>query len=116
MSLSKGERAIFRAATPKGSAPPDIWKSLDVPMQNRILDDIEAGMDFGVRYSAHNSATEKAAWKVIQKHVPDTDEDTAKKVIATWVKSKLLFHEEYDDPVDRKKRQGLYVDSDKRSK
>ena len=41
--------------------PPDIWKGLDVPMQNHILDDIEAGMDFGVRYSAHNSATEKAA-------------------------------------------------------
>lgn len=96
--------------------PPDIWEGLDVPMQNHILDDIEAGMDFGVRYSAHNSATEKAAWKVIQKHVPDTDEDTAKKVIATWVKSKLLFHSEYDDPVDRKPRKGLYVDDAKRPK
>ena len=96
--------------------PPDIWEGLDVPMQNRILTEIDAGMDFGARYSSHHNATDRAAWKVIQKHVPDKDEAAAKNVIATWVKSGLLFNKEYFNPVDRKEQQGLHVDDGKRPK
>ena len=96
--------------------PPDIWGGVDVAMQNRILDDIEAGMDFGVRYSDHNSAKEKAAWRVIQKHVPDKSEAAAKDIVREWVKSELLVRNEYDDPVERKPRKGLYVDDAKRPK
>jgi len=35
-------------------------------------------------------------------------------IIKTWIKSGLLYLDDYDDPVERKLRKGLRVDHSKR--
>jgi AAA domain len=89
--------------------PPDTWVDLDSPLLNRILDQIDRGMDDGQRYSGAASATGRAAWKVVQDLAPDKTERQCRDVIAAWVKSGTLFAEEYEDPVQRRPRSGLRV-------
>jgi hypothetical protein len=40
-------------------------------MVNAILNDINAGLPDGNRYTSAAAATEQAAWRVVTKHVPD---------------------------------------------
>ena len=88
----------------------------DLPHEilNRILDDIDAGMPNGQRYSDSNSAKTRAAWPVVQQHRSDKTQRECKKIIATWVKTGLLFSQSYDDPINRRPRIGLRVDPGKR--
>jgi hypothetical protein len=79
-----------------------------------VLDDIEAGLPNGARYSAASAARERAAWRAVVKHAPDKPEKQAREVIATWVRTGCLYEETYDDPVDRKERLGLRVNVVKR--
>jgi hypothetical protein len=94
--------------------PPKTWDSLTGAQLNAALDEIEAGMPNGQRYSDANSATTRAAWPVVQRHCPDRTEPQCQDIVRTWVKSGLLFKDEYDDPVERKPRKGLRVNSGKR--
>ena len=94
--------------------PPDAWEGLGSPLLNRILDDINAGMKKGVRYSAVNAATDRAAWKVVQEHAPDKTEAQAKRIINTWMKTGILFYENYTDPLQKRTAKGLFVMAAKR--
>ena len=94
--------------------PPDAWQGLDADHINQILDKIEAGMPDGNRYSADGNAKKRAAWKVVVEVVPEKNEAQAREIIKTWVKSGLLVVREYENPDDRKKAKGLYVDQTKR--
>lgn len=94
--------------------PPDTWEDLDAITIGHILDEIEAGLPNGSRYSAANRAGERAAWAVVPKHSPEKTEQQAREIIRMWVKNGLLFSEEYDDPVQRHKREGLRVNPTKR--
>ena len=94
--------------------PPDAWQDVTCDTLNRILDDIAAGLPDGTLYSDANSATSRAAWKVVQKHAPAKSEHQARTVIRTWVKNGVLISEPYRDPSDRKERHGLTVNDDKR--
>jgi hypothetical protein len=91
--------------------PPATWAGLDPALLNRILDDIDAGMANGQRYSAAGPATARAAWRVVQKHAPDKSEKACRAVINAWLKSGTLFSESYDDPVESKERTGLRVNA-----
>ncbi len=94
--------------------PPDTWKDLDHALLNRILDDIDAGLPNGSRYSAAPKAAARAAWQVLAERAPGKTEKQAREVIQTWLKTGTLYTEEYEDPADRKKRTGLRVNNAKR--
>jgi hypothetical protein len=51
---------------------------------NGILDDIDAGLGDGRRYSPAPHAKDRAAWPVALQHVPSLTEAQAKRVIKTW--------------------------------
>jgi hypothetical protein len=89
--------------------PPKAWEGLDSAMLNRILDDIDAGMSNGQRYSSAAPAKERAAWKVVTKHAPNKPEKQARQIINTWVKNGTLFEEPYHDPDRRTPVLGLQV-------
>jgi hypothetical protein len=94
--------------------PPKTWDGLDSALLNRVLDEIDHGMENGQRYSVANAATDRAAWKVVQRHAPAKTEKQCKEIVTVWVKNGLLVQEDYDDPVARKERRGVRIDATKR--
>jgi hypothetical protein len=94
--------------------PPIAWHGLDHHLLNLILDDIDAGMPNGQRYSSAPAATDRAAWRVIQHHAPQKTEKQCRIIIAAWGKSGTLTTTESYDPVARKPRNGLSVNATKR--
>jgi hypothetical protein len=94
--------------------PPETWGAMDHPLLNRILDDIEAGMPNGSRYSHAPKAEDRAAWQVVITNAPDKTEKQAREIIRTWIKSGTLYVEDYEDPNQRKTRTGLRVNATKR--
>ena len=94
--------------------PPNTWAGLHHWLLNRILDDIEAGLPNGSRYSISTGAKDRAAWHVVVRHAPDKTEKQAREVVKAWVKSGTLYTEEYEDPVARKQFLGLRVNQAKR--
>ncbi len=95
--------------------PPDLWRVLNTFISNDILDKLAAGRPDGGRYS--DSATagpERAAWRLVLAAAPGLTEAQCRKVIATWLKSGVLFKDHYRDPAERKTRTGLFVNATKR--
>jgi AAA domain len=96
-------------------SPPDTWAGLSSDMLNAVLTDIDRGIDDGRRrYSNAPNATDRAVWPVVKRHCPDKTESQCREIIHAWLDTGLLYLEQYDDPVDRKKRNGLHVDDAKR--
>jgi hypothetical protein len=94
---------------------PELWDGISSAKANRILDDIEAGIDGGKhRYSDASAATFRAAWQVVQRHIPTFNERQARKIIHTWIQNGSLFREQYRDDSTRKNVVGLYVNNAKR--
>ena len=94
--------------------PPKLWDGLASATLNAALTDIDNGTPNGQRYSSAPRAATRAAWPVIQKHCPDRTEGQCREIIRTWVSNGVLYEADYDDPVDRKPRQGLRLDPAKR--
>ena len=94
--------------------PPDMWEDVGNQAISNILDEIEAGISDGNRYSSAPTATDRAAWKVVRKHVPEKTERQARDIIKTWVKNGVLVPDEYQSPTTRKPVTGLRVDAAKR--
>jgi hypothetical protein len=94
--------------------PPDIWIDLSPQTINVILNEIARGLDNGQRYSAAASAKHRAAWRIVQRHYPAKTDDQCREIIKAWLKTGLLFSDKYDDPVNRKEFDGLFVDDAKR--
>jgi hypothetical protein len=94
--------------------PPDVWAGISGHLLHRILDEIDAGLPDGNRYSDASKANERAAWKVVQKHAPNKNETQAREIIKTWVKNGVLIGYDYENPVTRKSVRGLRVDPGKR--
>ena len=94
--------------------PPKIWDGLASATLNAALTEFDNGMPNGQRYTDAPAATDRAAWRALQKHCPGRTEAQCREIIRAWVKNGVLYHGEYDDPIDRKKRKGLKLDSAKR--
>jgi len=101
-------------------SPPDAWTGTTPEGLNAILTDIERGMTddqgklTGRRYSNAGNAIDRAVWPVVQKHYPQKTEGECRTIIHAWLASGLLYPEDYDDPVEYKKRKGLRVADAKR--
>ncbi len=102
------------AQTVEPWTPPDMWDGLNSALLNRILDQIEAGLPNGSRYSSAPKAEGRAAWRVVVEHAPDKTERQARDVIKAWLKTGLLLVEDYEDPNRREKLKGLRVNAAKR--
>jgi hypothetical protein len=94
--------------------PPDLWKDLSIDLLNRILNEIDAGLPDGNRYTNAPKAEDRAVWKVVVKHTPDKTEGQAREIIKAWAKNRVLISEEYENPTTRKIVKGLRVDNTKR--
>jgi hypothetical protein len=92
--------------------PPETWEGLNDETRAAILDDIEAGLPTGQRYSNAGPATKRAAWKVVQRRCPAKPEAQCREIIRQWLKAGVLLEGEFMDPVQRKLRGGLTVDRD----
>ena len=96
-------------------SPPSTWADLSIETINVILDQFSLGLPDGQRFSnAPAAGDERAAWRLVQSNCPDKSEGQCREIVHTWLKSGLLFPKQYDDPVQRKKRSGLFVDDEKR--
>ncbi len=94
--------------------PPDAWDGLSSHLLNRILDEIDAGLPDGNRYSSASAAGDRAAWRVVTKHASDKTEAAARRVINTWTKNGVLVSQDYENPTTRKTAKGLQVVNAKR--
>jgi hypothetical protein len=94
--------------------PPQTWDGISSAQLNAALDEIEAGLANGQRYSDAGPAKTRAAWPVVQRHCPNRTEPQCRQIVNTWVENGVLFNEDYDDPIDRKQRKGLRVCQGKR--
>jgi hypothetical protein len=90
-------------------APPETWAGLSNLALNAALDDIEAGMPDGRRYSAANSAKDVAAWRAVQKHCPNKTEPQCREIIKTWLDNGVVYSETYQNPITRNDAKGLRV-------
>jgi hypothetical protein len=75
-----------------------------------ILSEIDKGLPKGERYSEHNRADARAAWKVILKHAPATSEAAAKRIIKQWIDLGVLVVRTYTSAGRWEPVTGLYVD------
>jgi len=94
--------------------PPETWGDVSSEALNTILNEMEAEMPAGRRYSGKPQATDRAAWKVVQKYCPTKTEAQCREMIREWIKAGVLFEAKYHDPVSRKEEWGLFVDRNKR--
>lgn len=95
-------------------SPPAPFAGVMSATANAILDQIDAGLSDGRRYSAHHSATDRAAWRVVQQFCPDKPEGPCRAMIKRWLKYEVLETRDCHDPEQREERKGLYVNGDKR--
>jgi hypothetical protein len=94
--------------------PPAVWADVTPEALNAILDGIEAGLEAGRRYSRHNAAKQRAAWKVVQQHCPDKTDIACQQIIHDWFAAGVLLEKSYTDAKSRSPENGLYVDAGKR--
>jgi hypothetical protein len=95
--------------------PPDIWQGMTDDLAIQILTEIDEGLPGEKLYSDHNRAKdERAAWRVVQKHLPDLNDSQCREIIKTWVKKEVLSHETFHDTAERKDKLGLRLQPGKR--
>jgi hypothetical protein len=96
-------------------SPPSTWADLSIETINVILDQFNLGLPDGQRFSnAPAAGDERAAWRLVQSNCPDKSEGQCREIVKTWLKTGLLFPKQYDDPVQRKERSGLFLNDEKR--
>jgi hypothetical protein len=95
-------------------SPPETWAGLSTEALNMALDEIEAGLPSGQRYSGSPAAKERAAWAVVQQYCPDKSAKQCREIVATWLKNGVLYNDEYKDPLKRDSRIGLRLNAAKR--
>jgi hypothetical protein len=94
--------------------PPDLWRDLSDYTLNRILDEIDRGLPNGKPpggrlYSDHPQATDRWAWRIVQKHLPHLNEDQAREIIRVWVRNNVVTSTSYYDEQERKDKKGFRV-------
>jgi hypothetical protein len=94
-------------------SPPDTFAGLSNVTLNQILSEIDAGLPDGNRFTDANAATDRAAWRVIERHSAK-NEAMCRQIIRLWVKSGLVVHHTYENPATRKPVKGLRVNNEKR--
>jgi hypothetical protein len=109
-TLGNGE--VVPAAVPW--KPPNLRALITPTVAKRIVDEIDGGIDGGKRrYSDARAAKDRAAWRIVQQHIPAFNEKLARKLIEDWIKAGLLEKREYRDEVYRRTQDGLFANREK---
>jgi hypothetical protein len=101
-------------------SPPSAWTGTSSESLNTILSAIAIGLTdadgkpTGQRFSNAPNAGDRAVLPLVQKHYPDKTEGQCRTIINAWLDTGLLYPNDYDDPVQRHRRKGLYVNDEKR--
>lgn len=93
-------------------SPPDAFDGLTAATINVILDKVEAGMPSGERYSISTRGGAKTSGRWVGSLVmaeTGMPEARAKKVVDTWKRNSVLVEGEYQCPVQRRKKTGLFA-------
>lgn len=95
--------------------PPSVWRDHTPEQLNEVLDAIAEGPAPGSRYAPHQRGRTGRRWagRVVMDML-DVNDQQAKQIVGQWLKTGLLFEEEYRDPSTRKMVQGVSVDDEKR--
>jgi hypothetical protein len=98
--------------------PPSPFRDLSVADCNKALDRIAAGQD-GHHYTRHRGGrhggakAERWAGTVLEK-LFGFEPDEAARILAVWLRTGLLYEQEYRHPAQRKSRLGIMVNDSKR--
>ena len=84
-------------------------QDISAEVTDRVVTEIDRGMPGDRRFSNHNKAREREVWPVVQKHCPNKTEAQCRAAVTKWVAQGRLYTKEYHDPVEQKKRMGLYA-------
>jgi hypothetical protein len=81
-----------------------------------VLDAIAAGLGKGQMYSARKSGVGGGArWcGSLLVRMLELEEGPATRMVKVWLSSGLLIEQDYDDPIQRKTRKGVFVVDAKR--
>ncbi len=93
--------------------PPEAWNGVTDEIIERILSDIDKGMEDGNRYNDGPNIKDRAAWKVVRHHVPTHSEEQARDIIKAWISDGTLTRASYTNPKTRKDVEGLVVNKSK---
>jgi hypothetical protein len=88
---------------------PETQTDLPPEAVEHIFEELDRGLPNGQRYSNHNAAKKRAAWRVVRKHCPDKTQNQCRAIITAWIKKGLLYTNEYHDPVYDRGQNGLFV-------
>ena len=91
--------------------PPDVFDDISPERARELLNDIERGIKDGVRYSKNKG--KRWGGLVLINGVLNMDENKAKIIIKTWMKSGVLFEDDYRNEDTRHDEKGLFVDYEK---
>lgn len=94
--------------------PPSAWEGMPHAAVNKALDEINAGLPDGRRFTAGYNAKETSACAVVCKHFPDKTDRQCRAIIKTWLQNGVLVAEPYRNPVTREEQNGLRVIAAKR--
>lgn len=92
--------------------PPDAFDGLGSHTIGIILDRVDAGMESGERYTASTKGGAKTTGRWVGSLLIDLaglSEGMAAKVVKTWIANGVLVEDEYQCPVQRRKRTGLFA-------
>lgn len=92
--------------------PPDAFDGLGSHTIGIILDRVDAGMDSGERYTASTKGGAKTTGRWVGSlliELAGLSEGMAAKVVKTWIANGVLVEDEYQCPVQRRKRTGLFA-------
>jgi hypothetical protein len=91
--------------------PRDVWDQVAPGSIDQALDQIEAGLPGGSRYTAvRRGETDRWAGSVLMRVCQVTDGQAA-AMLRAWMRSGLVYTEAYRDPLQRKDRVGLRVNA-----
>jgi hypothetical protein len=97
-------------AVGRWTPPRNFWDEIPVQLANDILDQIEAGLPNGQRYSnAAKVDDSRRVWRVVQQFAPSLNDAQAKNVIATWFRNGTLTSRSYTDPISRNEQKAVFA-------
>jgi len=94
--------------------PPKAFDGVTIAVACAIIDEIDQGLPSGQCYSASTAAKNRAAWKVVQKHLPDKSPTHCRQIINGWLLTGVLTEETYHNANRGEDERGLLADPAKR--
>tara|TARA_B110000503_G_scaffold112265_1_gene168225 strand:+ start:116 stop:604 length:489 start_codon:yes stop_codon:yes gene_type:complete len=87
--------------------PPDAFDHISIDKARSLLIMISEGQNADVKYSKNKG--KRWAGSLLISEVLEMDESKAKTVIKTWLKSGVLYEDDYQNGKTRKDEKGLHV-------